>query len=200
MFAWLDMTLDVIRGYRETLFVIRAHPDELRVRKSSRETVEGWMDSHEVRKEPNVIFVGPKETLSSYELIQKSKFVMVYNSTIGLEASIMGAAVLCAGRARFTQYPTVFFPQTADEVKRKMNEFLDAGKIDVPPEFKRNARRFLYYQLYKTSLPFGDFLEPSVRTTQTRLKSFRLNELLESNAVNVVLNGLLMGGDFLLED
>ena len=200
MFAWLDMTLEVIRGHRETLFVIRAHPDELRVRKSSRETVEGWMDSHEVRKEPNVIFVGPKETLSSYELIQKSKFVMVYNSTIGLEASIMGAAVLCAGRARFTQYPTVFFPQTADEVKRKMNEFLDAGKIDVPPEFKRNARRFLYYQLYKTSLPFGDFLEPSVRTTQTRLKSFRLNELLESNAVNVVLNGLLMGGDFLLED
>ncbi len=66
-----------------------------------------------------MVFVGPQETLSSYELIQKSKFVMVYNSTIGLEASIMGAAVLCAGKARFTQYPTVFFPQTVDEVKSK---------------------------------------------------------------------------------
>ncbi|HNQ96361.1 MAG TPA: hypothetical protein PKH47_16955, partial [Anaerolineales bacterium] len=97
MFDWLDMTLEVIKEYRDTLFVIRAHPDELRVRKSSRETVEGWVDSRKVRSEPNVVFVGPRETLSSYELIQRSKFVMVYNSTIGLEASIMGAAVLCAG-------------------------------------------------------------------------------------------------------
>jgi hypothetical protein len=200
MFDWLDMTLDVIREHPETLFVIRAHPDETRLRKASRETVEGWAASREVQKEANVVFVGPKETLSSYELIQKSKFVMVYNSTIGLEASIMGAAVLCAGRARFTQYPTVFFPQTVAEVRRKMEEFLDAEKIAVPPEFKRNARRFLYYQLFRTSLPFGDFLEPSVRTTQTRLKTFGLDELLASDAVKAILDGLLRGGDFLLKE
>ncbi|MBK8428175.1 MAG: hypothetical protein IPL27_20415 [Lewinellaceae bacterium] len=109
MFNWLDLVLEEIRAHPETLFVIRAHPDESRVRKSSRETVEGWVSSRGADKEPNVVFIGPKETLSSYELILKSKFVMVYNSTIGLEASIMGAVVLCAGKARFTQYPTVFF-------------------------------------------------------------------------------------------
>lgn len=200
MFDWLDLVLDEIRLHPETLFVIRAHPDELRVRKSSRETVEGWAASREVGKEPNVVFVGPKETLSSYELILKSKFVMVYNSTIGLEASIMGAAVLCAGRARFTQYPTVFFPQTIEDVRRKMKEFLAADSIDVPLEFKRNARRFLYYQLFRTSLPFGEFLEPSVRTTQTRLKSFALDELMKAEAVKVILDGVLEGGDFLLKE
>jgi hypothetical protein len=200
MFDWLDMTLELIRVYPETLFVIRAHPDELRVRKSSRETVEGWVSSRSVDKEPNVVFVSPRETLSSYELIQRSKFVMVYNSTIGLEASIMSAPVLCAGRARFTQYPTVFFPQTVDEVRRKMKEFLEAEKIEVPPEFKRNARRFLYYQLFRTSLPFGDFLEPSVRTTQTRLKSFELEQLRGSEAIKAILDGVLEGGDFLLKE
>jgi hypothetical protein len=200
MFDWLDLVLEEIRAHRETLFVIRAHPDELRVRKSSHETVEGWVASRSVDKEANVIFVGPRETLSSYELIQKSKFVMVYNSTIGLEASIMGAAVLCAGKARFTQYPTVFFPQTIDEVREKMREFLEAESIDVPLDFKRNARRFLYYQLYRTSLPFGDFLEPSVRTTQAKLKSFGLDELLESEAMKVILDGVLEGGDFLLKE
>jgi len=200
MFAWLDMTLEVIRAHPETLFVIRAHPDELRVRKASRETVAAWAEASGADREPNVIFVGPRETLSSYELIQKSKFVMVYNSTIGLEASIMGAAVLCAGKARFTQYPTVFFPQSVDEVRWKMEEFLDAETIEIPAEFKRNARRFLYYQLYKTSLPFGEFLEPSVRTTQTRLKSFGLDELLEANAIRVILEGVLEGGDFLLKE
>jgi hypothetical protein len=200
MFDWLDLALEVIREHPETLFVIRAHPDELRLRKASRETVAAWVEANGADKEPNVIFVAPNETLSSYELIQKSKFVMVYNSTIGLEASIMGTAVLCAGKARFTQYPTVFFPQIAEDVRRRMEEFLAVEKIEVPVEFKRNARRFLYYQLFRTSLPFGDFLEPSVRTTQTRLKIFRLIDLVESETIKVILEGVLEGGDFLLKD
>jgi hypothetical protein len=198
MFDWLDLALEEIHAHPETLFVIRAHPDESRVRKSSRETVEGWVSSRSVDKEPNVVFISPKETLSSYELILKSKFVMVYNSTIGLEASIMGAAVLCAGKARFTQYPTVFFPQTVEDVRIKMKEFLAVDVVDVPLEFKRNARRFLYYQLFRTSLPFGEFLEPSVRTTQTRLKSFALDELVKT--VKVIKDGVLGGGDFMLEE
>jgi hypothetical protein len=200
MFDWLDMTLEIIRAHPETLFVIRAHPDELRVRKSSRETVEGWAAGRGVDKDPNVVFVAPNETLSSYELIQQSKFVMVYNSTIGLEASILGAAVLCAGKARFTQYPTVFFPQTVEGLRSKMKAFLEAEKIDVPLDFKRNARRFLYYQLFKTSLPFGEFLEPSIRTTQTRLKSFGWDELIRSEAVKTITEGVLEDGDYLLKE
>ena len=200
MFDWLDLVLEEIRSHPETLFVIRAHPDELRVRKASRETVAGWVEARRVTDLPNVVFVGPKETLSSYELILKSKFVMVYNSTIGLEASIMGAPVLCAGKARFTQYPTVFFPQTIEDVRRKMKEFLAADSIAVPLEFKRNARRFLYYQLFRTSLPFGEFLEPSVRTTQTRLKSFGLEGLARSESVKVIMEGVLEGEDFLLAE
>ncbi|MBX3037006.1 MAG: hypothetical protein KF758_08840 [Anaerolineales bacterium] len=200
MFDWLDLVLEVIKKHPETLFVIRAHPDELRVRKASRETVGGWVESNKVTDLPNVIYVAPNEALSSYELILKSKFVMIYNSTIGLEASIMRMPVLCAGKARFTQYPTVFFPQTIDEVRKKMEEFLLAEKIEVPAEFKRNARRFLYYQLFRTSLPFGDFLEPSVRTTQTKLKSFELDKLVESESVKVILDGVLGNEDFLLKE
>lgn len=200
MFDWLDLVLDVIKGHPETLFVIRAHPDELRVRKASRETVAGWVEAKNVSNLQNVIFVPSNETLSSYELILKSKFVMIYNSTIGLEASIMGMPVLCAGKARFTQYPTVFFPQSVVDLRKKMEEFLSAENIEVPAEFKRNARRFLYYQLFRTSLPFGNFLEPSVRTTQTTLQNFDLNELLESQAIKVVLEGVLNDQEFLLSE
>ena len=202
MFHWLDVALEIIRAHPQTLFVIRAHPDEARVRKSSRETVEEWVTRNGVRDEANVVFVGPKETLSSYDLIQRSKFVMVFNSTIGLEASIMGIPVLCAGRARFTQYPTVFFPQTVDAHKKKMEELLSLEKIEAPAEFKRNARRFLYYQVFRSSLPFEDFLEPSVRTTQTRLKDFDLEKISPANsrAMRTIFDGLLNGGDFLMSD
>ena len=49
-------------------------------------------------------------------------------------------------------------------------------------------------------LPFGDFLEPSVRTTQTKLKSFPLDQLPKSDAVKVILDWLLNDGDFLLKE
>ncbi|HKJ39376.1 MAG TPA: hypothetical protein VJ972_11410 [Anaerolineales bacterium] len=198
MFEWLDLVLEVIKAHPETLFVIRAHPDELRVRKSSRETVQGWVASRSVDKEANVVFVSPHETLSSYELIQKSKFVMIYNSTIGLEASIMGVPVLCAGKARFTQYPTVFFPQRIDDYRNELEKFLKSTNVEAPAEFNRNARKFLYYQLFRTSLPFSNFLEPSVRTTQSRLRRFPLDELMEADSIKVILDGLLNDGDFLL--
>ena len=81
-----------------------------------------------------------------------------------------------------------------------MKEFLTVEKIEIPAEFKRNARRFLYYQLYRTSLPFGNFLEPSVRVTQTKLKSFELDELLNSASIKTILQGVLDGGDFLLKE
>jgi len=70
---------------------------------------------------------------------------------------------------------------------------------EILANFQRDMRRFLYYQSYKTSLPFGEFLKPSVRTTQTCLKSFGLDELLESDAIKVILEGVLDDRDFFVE-
>ncbi len=94
MFAWLDSILEIIRAHPETLFVIRAHPDEMRpgTAKQSRESVRSWVMQTKADKLPNVVFIDSREYVSSYELIQRSKFVMVYNSSIGLEAALIGFA------------------------------------------------------------------------------------------------------------
>ncbi len=200
MFAWLDLLLEMAKTHPETLFVIRAHPDETRIRKASLETVAGWVASRRAADLPNIVFVPPHEHLSSYELIQRSKFVLIYNSTIGLEATIMGAAVLSAGKARFTQYPTVFFPPSVEEYRATLENFLQAEKIEVPADFRRHGRRFLYYQLFRTSLPFDDFLETGVRATHACLKWFDPRDLLKSPAIQTVTKGLLENGDFMLEE
>jgi hypothetical protein len=193
MFAWLDLILGIIKTHQETLFVIRAHPDEMRpgTRKQSRESVRGWVQEHEVADIPNVVFVDSQEYLSSYQLIQRSKFVMVYNSSIGLEAALLGVAVLCGGKARYTQYPTVFFPITIQEYAQKAEE-----------EFSRNARRFMYYQYYRASLLFGDFIESARRPGFVRLRSFRLDQLRPERcaAVHTILDGVIHNQPFLLPE
>ncbi|MDD5370412.1 MAG: hypothetical protein PHQ40_15120, partial [Anaerolineaceae bacterium] len=202
MFAWLDCILELMRTHPETLFVLRAHPDESRLGKESRESVAAWVSQNAVQTLPNVQFVGAEEYFSSYELIQRSKFVMIYNSTIGLEAAILGSAVLSGGRARFTQLPTVFFPQTVRAFRRQAEQFLTAESLVVPPEHRANARRFLFYQIFRSSLPFGEFLEQDgIWTGYVRLKSFTWQDLLtgHSDTLRIVSSGILQGSPFLLD-
>jgi hypothetical protein len=200
MFAWLDEILKLIRAHPETFFVIRAHPDEVRPGKESRESVRDWVAKNGAADLPNVMFVDGGEYFSSYELIQHSKFVMIYNSTIGLEAAIMGAAVLSGGKARFTQLSTVYFPHTTQAFHEKAEEMLSADAISVPPEFKINARRFLYYQLYYSSLPFENFIaEDSVWNGYVRLKDFSWQALCPENSsvMRSLKEGILDGKEFI---
>jgi hypothetical protein len=203
MFAWLDLVLELIRAHPETFFVIRAHPDESRPGKESRESVRDWVTRNQVDSLPNVLFVDSHAFFSSYEIVTRSKFVMIYNSTIGLEAAILGAVVLSGGKARFTQLPTVFFPSTVEAFRQQAEQFLHADRVEAPPEFQRNARRFLYYQLFRTSLPFGDWLDADpVWPGFVTIKPFDWQTLLPENnpTVQVILDGVLHGGDFLRED
>jgi hypothetical protein len=204
MFAWLDLILEIIRSHPETLFIIRAHPDEMRPGsgKKSRQSVQDWVQHNHVNQLPNVIFISSEEYTSSYELIQRAKFVLVYNSSIGLEATLLGAAVLCGGKARFTQYPTVFFPQTPQAYREQAEAFLVVEKIEVPAEFQRNARRFLYYQLFRASLPFENYLHNGTRPGFVHLKSISWRDLHPQNSptMRVILNGILNQQPFLLDD
>jgi hypothetical protein len=195
MFAWLQLVTETIRNHPETLFVIRAHPDEKRPNsaKQSRESVSDWLHRHAVDVLPNVVFIDSQEYISSYELIQRAKFVVVYNSSIGLEATLMGTPVLCGGKARYTQYPIVFFPDSPKTFASQMEDFLKTDRIPMPDEFQRNARRFLYYQLYRASLPFDAYIQAGPRQGFVQLRSFSWRQLLpeRSSTMRILLKGIL---------
>jgi hypothetical protein len=204
MFAWLDLLLKIIRKHPETLFVIRAHPDEMRpgTAKQSNESVREWVDRNDVRRIVNVVFIDSDEYISSYQLIQRAKFVIVYNSSIGMEAALMGAPVLCGGKARYTQYPIVFFPEGTEAYEEMVENFLMAEKIDTPPQFRRNARRFQYYQLYRASIPLGAYIQSATRVGFVNLRRFGWQALQPENAVpmQVLHDGILRAEPFLMPE
>ena len=203
MFTWLDSLLETAKAHPDTLFVIRAHPDEARVGKASEESVAQWAEARGVKDIPNLHFIPPQEYVNSYDLIRMAKFVLIYNSTIGLEASILGAAVLSAGKARFTASDVVWLPETKAAYQAKLDSLLDAESVEAPAHFKRNARRFLYWQLYRSSLSFEDFLKPDgVWAGYVTLKDFPWQALLPENSVTLqtIHDGILHGGDFMLKE
>jgi len=201
MFDWLDTLSGIIKDHPESLFVIRAHPDELREGKESKQTVEAWVKSNQLDERDNVIFIGPNQLLSSYELIRRSKFVMVYNSSIGLEASLLGAPVLCGGKARYTQYPIVFYPDSKKEYLQKASNLLESERIEVPGEFSENARRFLYYQLFEVSLPFDEYLITHPAPSYVQLEKIPIKMLKpeKSPTIKTLLKGILHDEPFVLD-
>jgi hypothetical protein len=119
-----------------------------------------------------------------------------------LEATLLDAPVLCGGKARYTRYPTVFLPPTAQAYHEMAEQFLAADTIEIPPEFERNAWRFLYYQFYRTALPFGNFIEAHPTPGYVQLKQFYWRELLseESLVMKVLVDGILNCETFLMPD
>ena len=203
MFAWLDYVKKIIEDHADTLFVIRAHPDETRPGKESHETVTDWVKKNQLTHLPNVIYVPPEDYLSSYELIQASKFIMVYNSTIGLEAAIMGAAVLCGGRSRYSQVPLCYFPQTIDAYLEKVEELLNCDAVDVPDSFRLTARKFMYYQFFHTALSCDSFIEPDETWKgYVKIRKFPPEALDPQKDPNlrVIHDGILYGRPFVLPD
>ena len=203
MFAWLDYVFEAAKANPDTLFVFRAHPDEARPGKASEESVSDWAALRDIEQLDNVLFVPPSEFINSYDLIRMAKFVMIYNSTIGMEASILGATVLSAGKARFTASSVVHFPAGFEAYEETLQAFLSAETLVAPPEHRENARRFLYYQLYRSSLPFSAFLEPDKHWKgYVMLKDFDWQALLPENsqALMTFSEGLLEGGDFMLKE
>ncbi len=203
MFSWLDQLVEIIRKHPEALFILRAHPDEGRKGKASREPVAAWVKAARIEAEPNVVFINPDDFVSSYELVEQSKFVLVYNSSIGLEASILGKAVLCAGKVRYhTQgCQTVTLPGSIPDYFTQLEMWLSADQIQPDKVLSSNARRFLFYQVFVASLPFDRFLQADGVPGFVSLARFPWSDLDpdHSATMNTLVKGILDGNPFLLE-
>lgn len=198
MFDWLDDVLVKANAHPRTLFVIRAHPDEDRPGKASRESVAQWAQQRQIGEFPNVVFFPPSEYVSSYDLMRSAKFTLVYNSSIGLEGTLLGRPVLAAGRSRYTQIPTVFYPFERSEYDRTFHSFLTASKIEIPAEFIHNARRFFYFEMYHASLDLSSFLGPYPYSRyDVVFKPFDPETAFqESAAMTTIVDGILDGTPF----
>jgi hypothetical protein len=198
MFEWLEELKAIISKHEDVLFILRAHPDEDRPGKASQESVATWYANSGLVQRSNVAFIPPGEEVNSYTLIEGAKFVLVYNSSIGLEASILGKPVLCAGRARYTQADSVTFADTRQEYWKQLEAMLSSEALEVPERFRQNARRFLYEELYHASLDLSDFLqEDPTLPGMVTFKTFDPPALLDSLSLEVIYRGITSGVPFL---
>ncbi len=158
MIAWAETVAEEAARHPDVLFVIRAHPGEARRQKPTAEPVVDWLAAKGLLDANNIHVIRPDEFANSYELVGLSDLVLVYNSTVGVEALISGRPMLNAGLPKYRFEP--FFRRLDD-----IGAYLEQLRADLesPPtvdaETQARARRFMYYLYFETSLDFAPFLK-----------------------------------------
>jgi hypothetical protein len=102
MFDWLEHVVGWAAEHPDVHVDVRAHPAETRVRGfESADLAVDYITERFPSLPPNVHLYGPESAVDSYALIQSAHAVLVYTSTIGLEATLLGRPVLVAADVHY---------------------------------------------------------------------------------------------------
>lgn len=198
MFEWLDKTLRYSDLYPDTLFIVRAHPDEARPGKVSNESVADWMKNSGYEKRDNVFFIAPEVHVNSYELIKLAKFCLVYNSTIGIEAAMMGKTVLPGGWTRYRNANACLDANSYEDYVEKLKSLLEfKGDLPSRPDLVENARRYYYFSQFRAVVDISGFIE-HLENIEYKLKPFPIAALdpAYSKDMQVIVDGILQNKEF----
>lgn len=119
MFSWLEHVVAWAGRHPAVHVDVRAHPAETRVRGfESADLAVDYIAARFSELPPNVHLHGPESDVDSYALIQESTAVLVYTSTIGLEAALLGRPVLVAADVHYRGKGFTFDVTGPDELER----------------------------------------------------------------------------------
>lgn len=99
---WIRDTIAFVERRPDVHLTIRIHPAETKLPgKQTREPVEDVIERHFPSLPVNVTIVGSADPTSTYTVLEDTDVVLVFSSTTGLEASMMGKPVVVTGRTHY---------------------------------------------------------------------------------------------------
>jgi hypothetical protein len=128
---WEDLTLfeeqkdglkfifEKFKNNTDVHFYLRVHPN---LKSISYKYHTDLYDFNE--KYSNVTIIGPSEEINSYDLLDASEKVVVFGSTIGLEAVYWGKPVILLGCSWYYYEDICYIPKTKDEFVELISENL----------------------------------------------------------------------------
>ena len=153
MLDWIRHTIKVFSRVGQQL-VVRVHPAE--------HGLDGVITNEKVadfiRQEfsflpPGIFIIPPENSTNSYQLVEHAEEVIVYVSTIGLEAALRGKTVIVAGRAPYFRKGFTHDAMSIEEYDRLLTRkptALNESQVTL-------ARRFAWLYFFRSKLPLSFF-------------------------------------------
>jgi Capsule polysaccharide biosynthesis protein len=111
---WLVETVAAVLRATADLVIVRQHPSERRELERSRFDA-GAILSAAFGPNPQVRFVPAEDPVNTYDLLDESRLVLPFVSTIGIEAAALGKPVVVGGAVYYADMGFVWSASTRDE-------------------------------------------------------------------------------------
>ena len=118
-------------------FYLRIHPNLKNVRYKYHTSLIGLGRLYD-----NVTVIGAGEETSSYSLLDNSEKILVFGTTMGIEACYWGKPVILLRNAFFNYLDVCYRPKSAEEV------FSLVSARDLPAKDKINALKYGFHRMY----------------------------------------------------
>lgn len=123
---------EIVRNFTnddDLRFYLRIHPNLADVKFAYHRKL------YELAKYNNLTIIEPKSDVSSYSLIDNADSIIVFGSTIGIEASYWGKPVILLGGAVYYFLESCYIPSSKEELYKMI-------KSDLNPKDKLGAYKF----------------------------------------------------------
>jgi hypothetical protein len=192
MADWVTHSVRWFESHPEWRLIVRVHPAEVRVPfKPSYDPLLARLNAAVPSLPDNVRVIPPDDPLSSYTLMNSADVVLVYTSTIGLEAALCGVRTIVAGKTHYRGKGFTLDPDTREDFDAALVEAFTRPRM-AGDEIER-ARRYAYLYFFAECIPF-DLVHEEPRFYMTF--NYLTNDELRSGqnaALDAICEALLSG-------
>ena len=153
LFQWVTETIGAAETMPDVQFLLRIHPAEVRLPLlESRDRISDRIDRLAKPLPDNLRIIRPEDSASSYELMEMSKAILVYTSTIGLEAAARGLPVVVGGITHYGDKGFTFDTNRSADYREVITTAMTNGIMT--DEMKDLALRYAYTFFFRFHRPF----------------------------------------------
>ena len=201
MLDWLFQTIQYFIEQNK-LLVVRAHPAEISGTLPSQQKIFFEINKKFGELPKNIVFIAPEDRISSYSIIEKSQFCIVYGSTIGTEIAAMGKNVLVGGEAWIKNKKISFDPKTQSEYFDLMSKLILNSKMDKNTH--KRAKMYAYHFFFRRMIPIN-----LIETKKEKYKDFiitkeNIKKIIPDNnldkGIDAICDGILNNKSFIYEE
>jgi hypothetical protein len=158
MREWLQTTIDFFKAHPNQQLVVRIHPAEITSPIKSRESMVDFIASLDIESYRNITVIPPESNISTYELIAKSRVVVVYNTKTGIEAAYRGKPVVIAGEAWIRGKGIGWDAQSPQDYLDTLSLFKQY--LEMSPLQLTRARQYAYHFFFRRMISIQLFSNP----------------------------------------
>lgn len=108
----------------DILFIVRAHPNLMGLNNTQ---TKGLLEICSSRN--NIKYISPESKISTYELVDTCNVVIVFGSTVGIEAVYKGKPTILMGQAVYRGFGGTIEPDSHEELIKILKESVELGNV-----------------------------------------------------------------------